>query len=148
MGNWLRTIGRDERGGIAVEFGLSLPFVALLFVGMVDFGRAFYTQIELNSAARAALQYGLTDTTNTSQMTTIVRNSMNDSTVSVTAVASCTCPDGTVVTCGDPNAKTTCGIAPWEYLKVTAGKSLNLFFRYPGVPSPLPLSGDAVARYR
>ncbi|MDN5795024.1 MAG: pilus assembly protein [Intrasporangium sp.] len=41
-----------ERGAAAVEFALLLPLMFLVIAGIVDFGRAFFTQIELTNAAR------------------------------------------------------------------------------------------------
>lgn len=41
-----------ERGASLVEFALVLPLFLLLVGGMVDFGRAFYTQVTLTNAAR------------------------------------------------------------------------------------------------
>lgn len=43
---------RRERGASAVEFALLLPLVLLLIGGMVDFGRAFFTEVTLTNAAR------------------------------------------------------------------------------------------------
>ena len=43
---------RSERGAAAVEMALMLPVLILLIGGIVDFGRAYYTQIMLTNAAR------------------------------------------------------------------------------------------------
>lgn len=43
---------RSERGAAAVEMALVLPVLILLIGGIVDFGRAYYTQIILTNAAR------------------------------------------------------------------------------------------------
>lgn len=41
-----------ERGAAAVEFALILPILLILVGGVIDFGRLFYTQIQLSNAAR------------------------------------------------------------------------------------------------
>lgn len=41
-----------ESGAAAVEFALVLPLLLILLAGIVDFGRAFYTQVVLTNAAR------------------------------------------------------------------------------------------------
>lgn len=46
-----RTRSRD-RGAAAVELALVLPLLLLVVAGIVDYGRAFYTQIALTNAAR------------------------------------------------------------------------------------------------
>ena len=48
----------SESGSALVELALTLPLLALLMVGAVDFARVFYTAMELTNAARAGAQYG------------------------------------------------------------------------------------------
>jgi len=43
---------RNERGSVAVEFGLIAPIFFLLLFGIIDFGRAFYTVNNLATATR------------------------------------------------------------------------------------------------
>lgn len=56
-------IGRGrERGAAAVEFALLLPVFLLVIAGIVDFGRAFFTQIELTNAAREGARAAVVST--------------------------------------------------------------------------------------
>ncbi len=41
-----------QRGAAAVEFAIILPLMLLVIAGIVDFGRASFTQIQLTNAAR------------------------------------------------------------------------------------------------
>lgn len=41
-----------DRGTAAVELALVLPVLLVLILGMVGFGRAFHTQLELSNAAQ------------------------------------------------------------------------------------------------
>ena len=43
---------RSERGASAVEFGLVVPILLLLVLGIVEFGHAFQVQGTLSAAAR------------------------------------------------------------------------------------------------
>ena len=43
---------RQERGAAAVEFALIVPILLLFVLGIIDFGRLYYTQINLTQAAR------------------------------------------------------------------------------------------------
>lgn len=57
---------RSESGAAAVEMALVLPLLLLLVGGVVDFGRAYFTQITLTSASREgvrAAQTGASATT-------------------------------------------------------------------------------------
>jgi Flp pilus assembly protein TadG len=50
---WIKsTRTRQDRGASAVEFALVLPLLLLVIAGIVDFGRAFFTQVILTNAAR------------------------------------------------------------------------------------------------
>lgn len=42
----------SERGAVAVEFAIMLPFVLLLLVGMVEFGKVYNAQIVVTNSAR------------------------------------------------------------------------------------------------
>lgn len=49
--------GRDaEAGAAAVEFALVLPILLLLVFGIVDFGRAYHSQVTLTHAAREGVR--------------------------------------------------------------------------------------------
>lgn len=52
----MRCSGKHERGAAAVEFALLLPVLLLLVVGIMEFGRAWYTQATLAGAAREAVR--------------------------------------------------------------------------------------------
>ena len=49
---------RNERGAAMVEMALVLPIVILLFLGMVDFGRALFLYNNLTNAAREGARFG------------------------------------------------------------------------------------------
>lgn len=42
----------SERGAVAVEFALLAPVLIMLLLGIMEFGRAYHTQIVLSDAAR------------------------------------------------------------------------------------------------
>ena len=47
---------QSERGAVAVEFALILPILLMLVLGIVEFGRAYNTQISLTHAARESVR--------------------------------------------------------------------------------------------
>jgi Flp pilus assembly protein TadG len=55
----VRRTKRVERGAAAVEMALVLPVLLLLIGGIVDFGRAYFTQIMLTNAAREGARAGI-----------------------------------------------------------------------------------------
>ena len=48
---------RSERGAVAVEFALVLPILLMCLVGIMEFGKAYNTQISLTHSAREAARY-------------------------------------------------------------------------------------------
>lgn len=53
---------RRERGAAAVELALLLPVFLLVIAGIVDFGRALFTQITLTNAAREGARAAVVST--------------------------------------------------------------------------------------
>lgn len=47
---------RNEKGAAAVEMALLLPVLILLLFGIMEFGRAFNTQVTLTNAARESVR--------------------------------------------------------------------------------------------
>ncbi|WP_251046553.1 TadE/TadG family type IV pilus assembly protein [Arthrobacter sp. ISL-85] len=47
-----RVKGESERGAAAVEFAILLPLLLMLVLGVIEFGRAYNTQLTLTNAAR------------------------------------------------------------------------------------------------
>ena len=47
---------RDERGVSAVEFGLIVPMLLVLVLGIIEFGHAFQVQGMLSAAAREGVR--------------------------------------------------------------------------------------------
>ena len=45
-------VSGSDRGAVMVEFALILPILLMLVVGIIEFGRAYNTQIALQGAAR------------------------------------------------------------------------------------------------
>jgi Flp pilus assembly protein TadG len=120
----LRPAG-PEAGASVVEVALLIPFVMLIFFGMIDLGRWVFLAIEVTSAARAGAQYGSLhygNTSNTSGITTAAANDVPDIGPACTATvttncltvttntSSCWCANapGTVVTCSTSYPYTSC----------------------------------------
>jgi hypothetical protein len=48
-----------QRGQNAVEFALLLPLLALIFFGVLDFGRGLHIAITITNSAREGARYGM-----------------------------------------------------------------------------------------
>src|SRR5262245_55842814 len=58
MTRFIRRRFRSDTGGALVELAVSMPLLALILIGTIDFARLFYMAIELTNAARAGAQFG------------------------------------------------------------------------------------------
>jgi Flp pilus assembly protein TadG len=147
---------RSERGSALVELALTLPLLLALFVGAVDFGRLFYTAMELTNAARAGAQFGSTNIGNTtpaSAIETVATSSVNLTGITATATGpDCNCYDdgGTFVSnvsCTTPVA-TACtgGSHRVMTITVTTTKTFTTIMNYPGIPTSVGLTRTATMR--
>lgn len=84
---------KKQRGAAAVELAILLPVVLLIIGGIVDFGRVFFTKIELTNAARegarAAIVTGTPATGITARVTAAVPG-IDPARLSIVATPSCT----------------------------------------------------------
>jgi Flp pilus assembly protein TadG len=51
---------RREAGAAAVEFGLILPLLLILLLGIMDYGYLFFVQLSVTNAAREGARAGIT----------------------------------------------------------------------------------------
>lgn len=90
-------------GQALVEFALILPVLLLLLVVSVDFGRLFFTWVQLHNGAREAANYGAfspTDTVTINGKVTAEKNAQvqrGESGVAITTA--CADPAGTTIAC-------------------------------------------------
>lgn len=139
---------RGEQGASLVELALLLPLLSLLLVGAIDFGRAFYLEIEIAGAAHAAAMYGSQNPTDTTGMQTAAEDDApNVPGLSVqTATYGCECSDGS-------NYSASCTTTPScpsnnevYRVNVTVQATYNPLVPWPGIPSSMSFSSSASMR--
>ena len=134
------------RGQSYVELALALPVLAIILVVAADFGRLFYTYLEVINAARAGAQYGsnsVVTAANTAGMIAAAKqDGVNIPNLTVTA-NQCTC--GTATPSVPACSSNYCTNDPQgNYVVVNAQASFSTITRYPGVPSSTTLKSQAV----
>ena len=139
---------RDEHGASLVELAFLLPLFLLLLFGALDFGRAFYLELEVAGAAHAAAVYGSQNPTDTTGM----RNTAQDDAPNVpnlsvgTPTYGCECADGTSysASCG---TTPSCPASNVVYrVNVTVSATYTPLFPWPKVPSSMSFSSSASMR--
>ncbi len=141
LGRRLRALGIGESGASLVEFALVAPFLALLLIGMIDFGRYTYDGILAANAARAGVQYGAQSLITAVDTTGIEKAAIADagSLPNLSASPQPYClANGAIASC------TTSGAVP--YVKVVTSGTFTPLIKYPGLPASLSITGTAVMR--
>ena len=143
-------LSRSERGGALVELAVVLPVLVLIAIGVMDYGRVYYTSVTVANAARAAAEWGAYARTGSYTSYTDIQNFGNlegadaGSVTITTNPPLCRCsPTGSSVSC-----TTSCGGygAPQVYVTASATKTVALILRYPGLPANVTISRSATFR--
>ena len=139
---------RGERGNSLVELALLLPFLLLLLVGVVDFGRAYYLLLEVASAAHAGALYGTQNPTDTANMQAAATLDAPDVPgITATATYGCECSDGTAASASctaTPSCTSPATVV--NYVQVDTSAAYTPWLTYPGVSLPSSLTGSARMR--
>jgi Flp pilus assembly protein TadG len=138
----------NRRGGALLEIAVAMPMLILIAIGVIDYGRVYYTAITVSNAARAGAEFGSTSYyayafNSADQQSFAQLDGVNAALDSVRANTVCKCPDGSTVGCS-----TVCagyGRAR-VFVTVRAYKRVTLFLRYPGLPTSINVSRSATFR--
>ena len=69
---------KANHGAALVELAFVTPILLVLVIGAVDFGRAYYVDLEVENAAHAGADYGSLNPTLTAGIATAARQSAPD----------------------------------------------------------------------
>jgi Flp pilus assembly protein TadG len=140
---------KSESGTSMIEFAIIAPVLIFMMIGVMDVGRYAYDAILAANAARAGAQYASQDLSTAMDSTgiknAIVADGQNLSNWNsgITAQYYCSSNGGTTLgscSSGEPSASNI------YYVKVVVTGSFTPLVNYPGIHSPLPVSGSAIMR--
>lgn len=155
----IKTLRKNQAGAALVEAALTGPFLVLLLLGVVEFGRVAYIAIETSNAAKAAVAYGsqtqitASDTPgmqSTAQLEASGLASQNVSlSVNTTANCSCSSPDTGTTPFACAGASISACANP-SFVEQTLNVTVTATF-YPIVhvgnwPGPFTITGTAVQK--
>ena len=150
-----RFLGAD--GAVAVEFAILAPILAILAVGIGDFGALMNGSEALAAATRIGAQYARDNPTcqagiqvlNTPPVSTAcrdgIRGAMQNSmsfnpalTFPANFTLTCECDDGTAIACGNNSCATLGRPAPNRmFITVSASQAFTPLITWPGMPAVL-----------
>ncbi|MCZ6605193.1 MAG: TadE/TadG family type IV pilus assembly protein [Alphaproteobacteria bacterium] len=147
----MRRLSGGQQGNALIEFAIVVMVLAVLGVGMFDFGRYGLLYTRAYNAARAGTQYGIQ-----SQGTAVDFNGMVDAArtdasddndeLNVVARRYCMCPETSTETA----CTGTCGDGKFVpiFVEVTVRDTLDFLFTYPGVADTLQIATRSEMRVR
>jgi Flp pilus assembly protein TadG len=150
---WLRvslracTQVRGEEGSQLIELALVLPMLFAVFVGAVDFGRAYFVSMEVTSAAEAGAMYGISNPADTTGMrSAALANAPDLPGLTPTATYGIECADGTSPVLANNTPPSSCPTGVVQYVEVDTTASYQPILYYPGFQSAFTLSSKSRMR--
>ena len=144
--NMAKRFAAGSAGGAAVEMAVIFPMLVLLVIGIVDYGRVFYTSVTVANAARAGAEFGSHDPAfsgDTIGMKAFAQlDGQEAGSLGLSARRYCECA-GASASC-----TSLCGggAAPEVFVEVIASKTLNTLLPYPGLPNQFSITRKATFR--
>lgn len=141
---------RDRAGNAALEAALVAPVLALLAVGIADYGLAIHRKMQIQHAAQAGADYAMKYGFDSSAITGAV--------TAATAVAgiaavpapaeACGCVAGNTLAAASCGSLCPDGTAAGTYVTVSAQGAYATLIPYPGIPAEFTFNASAVTRTR
>ena len=137
---------RSRDGAALAEMAIVFPVLLLLLIGVVDYGRLYYTSITVANAARAGAEYGAHSSeasVNFSAMKSFAQGDGQEAgTLTLAARNYCQCAGAANASC----TACTGGVAPDVFVEVTASKMVKMLLRFPGLPDSISIIRKATFR--
>lgn len=148
-GLW-RQLWRSQDGVSAVEFAMIGGSLALLLLGVLDFGIGYWEKTQLQDAAQAGAEFATRSGYDSTSIQSAVTNATSLSGVQATPAPSqfCGCPNistgVSAATCAStcPSDGTIAG----TYVTVNAQVSYRTLFAWPGFSNPMTLASSVTVR--
>jgi Flp pilus assembly protein TadG len=142
--------GTNEDGNSLVELAVLMPMLILILAGAAELGRVAYESNAVTNAAYAGAFYGAQNHGTASDTANITAAAVSDGAnvagLTATTATSCTCSDGTTITCANAAAKCASPARIEEFVQVNTSATVNPMFNYPGVSATWVLHGQATLR--
>jgi Flp pilus assembly protein TadG len=151
----------SQDGAGAIEFAFVAGILAVLFLGLVDFGMGFWDKMQVANGARAGAEYAVVNGWSQQNSPGDIKKAASDATYAInisnpstTAGEVCGCPSATTgitpqwAPTGSPaTCSGTCTYGtPGTYVTVSAQGDYKPIFPWPGLPSPMTFHSSAIVR--
>ncbi len=133
---------------MAIEMAVIAPVLALLMVGIADYGGGIYSKMQVQHAVQAGADFAMRNGFSAEAISAAVTSATPLPGLAATPAPaqSCGCPNGTTIvaaTCGAPcGAGGNAGV----YVTVSATATHTTLLPYPGIPESFAFSAVSTVR--
>ena len=137
-----------DRGSAAIEFGISLPLLALLFVVVAEIGFTAYQSLQVQNAVEAGLFYAVKNGNDSTGISTAVVNSSGVAGITATPAPTqfCGCPGAAGIATTSCSATCSGGNSSGQYVQINAALTRRSIFPGSGLPLPASLTAKSIVR--
>ena len=139
-------VRRALAGTAALEFGLAIPFLAILVTGIVEIGFSMYQAMQVTYAAEAGLAYAAKKGWDSTGITNAAVNSTGLSGMSVTPTQFCACPSATGLTTATCSTTCSSGNEAGQYIKISVTLTRKSIVGATGFGLPSTVGAQAILR--
>ena len=139
---------RGRSGSAALEFGLAIPLLLIILMGVAELGFAMHQAMQVYNAVEAGALYAAQNGFDSAGITTAVEKATGSQGISATPAPQqfCGCPG--VAGIAETSCSSTCssGSPPGHYVRISAALAHQTILPYPPLPLPKTLTAKSVIR--
>jgi Flp pilus assembly protein TadG len=140
---------RHARAGTAaIEFGLSIPLLVMVLMGVTELGYSMYEAMQVNDSVEAGAQYAARNGFDASGIAAAVVNATGTQGITATPapVQFCGCPSVTGIAETACSATCSGGSPSGQYVRISAKLTHQTILPYPALGLPSTLTAQSVLR--
>ncbi len=139
---------RQQQGSAAIEFGLMIPLLLTILMGLVELGDAMYEAMQVNSAAEAGAMYAAKNGFDAAGISAAVVNATGTQGIAAVPAPTqfCGCPSAVGVAPVACNSTCTGNATPGQYVRINAALDHRTILPYPGLSLPTTLTAQSIVR--
>lgn len=139
---------RRNAGSAAIEFGLAIPLLLTMLMGLVEVGYSVYEGMQVYSAVEAGALYAAKNGFNSAAIASAVVTATGTAGITATPAPAqfCGCPSNAGVLNVSCSSKCIDGSTPGTYVLISAALPHSTILPYPGLPLPATLTAQSTVR--
>jgi len=144
-------VGRHRSSGsAAIEFGLAIPLLLTMLMGLVEVGYAMYEAMQVYNSVEAGMLYAAENGFDSAGISAAVVNATGTQGITATPapVQFCGCPSASGVAETACNSTCTGNTVPGQYVRVSAALPHSTILPYPGLSLPTTLTAQSIVRLK